>query len=263
MMRAISLFSVMAMIVATAGTARADTMPSASGVCGQTDANGDNWCSQENFSNNARFNIDPAIHGGGGNVITMGLVDGETNQYRWDKGRFVGSTWDTKNWWGFEAVSEWDRYPLPWGNEVYEAKNVPNHLSWGRETLLLSSEAPGGSHLIYSFEVPKKASETISEIRLQSAWNRYLRAEARPDSSSAWTGISFPSNSGGGAADIEIPLAHVDQANGTFQVKIYGYTGPSYISGNLNVVATTVPEPVGMAIIGLGGILPLMRRRRR
>jgi len=256
MKRTVNLLAVVALALIGARGAWADHIPSTIGVC-----NTDVVCEHHSPDEPAgTFSIDFPTHTGGGHEITLGQVDGTT--FRWDKSAFVGPTFDTTKWWGFEANSEFDRYPLPWGDEVYSAKFVFQNTGHGRETLLLSTDRDPSNEIIYHFKMP--TNQAVTQIDVDMSFNRLVQYSARGTDSDPWTGLSGSGQDPAGPLDTTIPVGLIDTSSGVakFQIRMHGTTGPSFVSGDFKVLATAVPEPTGLLMLGVG-MLPLLRRRRR
>ncbi|MAE68158.1 MAG: hypothetical protein CMJ18_28240 [Phycisphaeraceae bacterium] len=234
-------------------------IPSDTGVC----TNNPTICERVSVGPGVQsvWTIEEGTHSGAGHVLDLLPVDETT--YRWIKNDYVDpGNFTTQNWWGFEAVSEWDRYPLPWGNEVWSAKFVKQGTDLGREALALSTDVSSDNELIYAFKVPDIAVQSL-DLHLDLA--RLIDFQARPTAGDAWTTIRGANDPGGGgeAIDISIPLSLTNVANNmtTFQVRLHGTTGPSWIHGNFNVTAV-VPEPSAMILLATAAA-PLVIRRRR
>ncbi|MAE68157.1 MAG: hypothetical protein CMJ18_28235 [Phycisphaeraceae bacterium] len=257
--RTLSIVGALALLTGLTSGAWAEHIPSDVGVC----TNNPSICERVSVGPGVRtvWTIEEGTHSGAGHVLDLLPVDATT--YRWIKNDYVDpGNFATQNWWGFEAVSEWDRYPLPWGNEVWSARFVKQGTDLGREALALSTDVSSDNELIYAFKVPDGGVQSL-DLHLNLA--RLIDFQARPTASDSWTTIRGANDPGGGgeAIDISIPLSLTNVANNmtTFQVRLHGTTGPSWINGNFNVTAI-VPEPSAMILLATAATPLVMRRRR-
>ena len=121
-------------------------------------------------------------------VAVMQKIDPVT--YQWKQNPTVNPA-HINLWWGYNEtptdLSEWDRYPLPWGADTWEFRNVTQTTGFGRDALLMDTSFTPSSFIEYHLTVPKRGVEKA----VWSTSGRWYQLFARATSSDSWTSLAY------------------------------------------------------------------------
>ena len=183
-----------------------------------------------------------ARYGGTNREVAVLQQIGPT-EYQWKQNPTVNPA-HLNFWWGYNEtpsdLSEWDRYPLPWGDTTWEFRNVIHSTGFGRDALLMDTGFTPPSFIEYHFTVPRPAViETV-----WSTGGRWFQLFARATSSDAWTSLAHVHTATFTRTNPVIPTALMDVSvpgQTSFQVRYQPTTGAGVIAWWATVTATTYP----------------------
>ena len=165
-------------------------------------------------------------------------------EYQW-KQNSAPSPPNTNIWWGYNSpatdLSEWDRYPQPWGDTTWEFRNVVQTTGFGRDALLLDSTMSPPSFIEYHLKVPKDSLiETV-----WTAAGRWYELFARATSGDSWTSLAYQHSSSFLRTNVVISTSLMDTSvpgETSFQVRYQPTTAAGAIVWYATITADVAPS---------------------